>query len=429
MDDTHITVDFSQATEKKLYKIAQSTTHSIWQIKRAKIILASNKGKTIKQLVTLVRVPPESVEKCLISFIEKGLSYLNSPIRKPTQREKKAESLLVLLNKPDACQSPDWTELKVNYIGCEFNAQNIYQLRQYIDLNPTASRKKIAETLCSMFNLTRKNGQAKHATAYHIVKRMGMDNIIQLPEPITFNRNITAAKSPESTDVQGKKIQEKEVPAKTYSIQAPPGYAEKTLEFSSKEIKNLHFILTDSRERRNVWREAIERFHYIGTTGLFGAQLKYLIYGSIKSDDNEYDTILLGVLGFAASTWRLASRDKFIGLTDKQREKNLQLVINNARFLILPWIKSKNLASRMLGKITRQLADDWQKHFHYRPLLVETFVELDRFKGTCYKASNWQEIGTTNGYSLSIRKRKQILKKAVFVYPLCKNYKQLLCNN
>ncbi len=406
-------IKLSASIEKELQKMAQSTTHTIWQIKRAKLILAANKGKTIKQLVTLLRVPPDSVEKCLASFIDKGLAFLNTPARKASQREKRVESLLVFLNNSASYPAQNWTDRTVKYIGCEFSAQNIYELRQYIHKNPTATRANIAMQLCYMFNLIQSNGKPKHSTATHIIKRMAMDNIIPLLEPVSTARSRTAFV-----------IQER-----NFQIEIPANYSEERMDFSTRKIYPLHFVLTDSKEKHTLWREAIQRFHYIGTSGLFGAQLKYLVYGDIQSKNHKCETIFLGVLGFSASTWRLASRDQFICWTDEQREKNLQLIINNARFLILPWIKLKNLASRILGQITRQVANDWQEHFHYRPLLLETFVELDKFKGTCYKAANWQEIGETKGYSLSHRNKEHISKKAVFIYPLHKKYKQLLCTN
>lgn len=411
MVDIHSMIKLSESIKKELQEMAGSTSHTIWQIKRAKLLLEADKGKTIKQLVTLLRVPPDSVEKCLASFSDKGLAYLSTPTRKSTQREKRVESLLVFLNNSDSYPAQNWTDCTVKYIGCEFSAQNIYDLRQYIQTNPTATRSNISTQLCYMFNLSQTNGKPKHNTAAHIVKRMGMDNIIPLSEPVHSTRSPTAAVIAE----------------KNFQIEMPVNYSEKLMDFSTKKIHQLHFLLTDSKEKRTLWREAIQRFHYIGTSGLFGAQLKYLVYGNIQTEHHKCETIFLGVLGFAASTWRLASRDQFICWTDEQREKNLQLIINNARFLILPWIKSKNLASRILSQISRQVANDWQEHYHYRPLLLETFVELDKFKGTCYKAANWQEIGVTKGYSLSHRKKEHISKKAIFIYPLHKKYKQLLC--
>ena len=138
---------------------------------------------------------------------------------------------------------------------------------------------------------------------------------------------------------------------------------------------------------------------------------------------------MLGALGFAGAAWRLSSREHFIGWDEKRRRKNLDLVVNNSRFLIVPWIKSPNLASRILGAAARRLADDWQEQYARRPVLLETFVGLDKFKGTCYLAANWIRIGATEGYSLHPEYRTRAETKGIFVYPLEKNFRQVLCES
>jgi hypothetical protein len=104
-------------------------------------------------------------------------------------------------------------------------------------------------------------------------------------------------------------------------------------------------------------------------------------------------------------------------------------VVNNSRFLIVPWIKSPNLASRILGAIAKHLPDDWQAHYARRPVLLETFVGLDKFKGTCCRAANWVQIGVTEGYSLYSQYRKRAETKGIFVYPLDKNFRKILCDS
>ena len=200
------------------------------------------------------------------------------------------------------------------------------------------------------------------------------------------------------------------------------------------------------------------RHHYINKHRLFGAQMRYLVYGgkcpvypTIKPGDsnkaaerNSRQSLtrnwkkidpdaprckhLLALLGFGASAWRLSSRDKYIGWTDKQRAANINLIVGNVRFLILPWIESHNLASRILGAITKQLPLDWESRYGFKPVLLETFVQLDRFSGTCYRAANWIQVGTTKGYSLYGKEHQNsVPAKAILVYPLRKNYRQVLC--
>lgn len=133
-------------------------------------------------------------------------------------------------------------------------------------------------------------------------------------------------------------------------------------------------------------------------------------------------------MGFGASAWRVAPRDNFIGWSDEKRIENLNLIIGNARFLILPWVFSKNLASKLLSLVARRVADDWEIHYKYRPVLIETFVEQKRFEGTCYKAANWQYLGLTQGRGKKDRQNKFSLpKKKIFIYPLDKKFKKVLC--
>jgi hypothetical protein len=138
---------------------------------------------------------------------------------------------------------------------------------------------------------------------------------------------------------------------------------------------------------------------------------------------------LLAALGFAAAAWKVAPRDSFIGWSAQQRSSNLHLIVNNARFLILPWVTSKNLASRILSCAVRQLPYDWQTRYHYQPVLLETFVQKDRFCGTCYRAANWTLLGQTQCRGKLDRYNKHPLPvKNIFVYPLNNSFRKILCD-
>jgi len=118
----------------------------------------------------------------------------------------------------------------------------------------------------------------------------------------------------------------------------------------------------------------------------------------------------------------VAPRDKFIGWSDEQRLRNLHLVVNNARFLILPWISSKNLASKILSLVVKIVSSEWKNRYGYTPLLLETFVESQKFKGTCYKAANWTHVGITKGRGkLDVKNEYRLPIKDIFLYPLKKN--------
>ena len=140
------------------------------------------------------------------------------------------------------------------------------------------------------------------------------------------------------------------------------------------------------------------------------------------------DSRILALFGFGAAAWKTAPRDQFIGWSAKQRQSRLHLLVNNARFLILPWVRSANLASRLLAMATRRLADDWQQRYGYRPVLLVTFVETPRFQGTCYKAANWIYLGDTQGRGkLDVHHTARLPKKSVWVHPLARDFRRILC--
>jgi hypothetical protein len=167
------------------------------------------------------------------------------------------------------------------------------------------------------------------------------------------------------------------------------------------------------------WNETIARYHYLGYSPLAGSQSRYFVFAGERQ---------VALLSFGASAWKLAARERFIGWPDEARQRNLHLVVNNARFLILPWIQSKGLASKILSLIQRQLPNDWQARYGFRPVLMETFVETPRHRGTCYQAANWIKVGQTTGRGKKCPTSKPILPiKDIWLYPLHKNFRSILC--
>ncbi len=166
------------------------------------------------------------------------------------------------------------------------------------------------------------------------------------------------------------------------------------------------------------WNDFIERYHYLGYTVLPGAQIRYIAWVGDKP---------LACLGFSAAAWKTMPRDKWIGWTPEVQKKNLQLVVNNSRYLILPWIQSKNLASMLLGMAARRLEADWLARYHYAPVLLETFVDSEQFAGTCYKAANWIYVGQTQGRGKKdVKKEFPVPVKDIWLYPLRKDFREIL---
>jgi len=407
----------SREAVARLERLAASTTDPIWTIKRAKIILGLWEGRTVAELVEGVRVPPESIVSCMEHVARSGLAYFDTPGRSPTAREARVERMLAFLENPPSRRSRQWNELTVHYIGRDFSAREVARFREHVAAHPQASRNQIVDWLCRKCDLCQANGRLKRATGTHIVKRMAMDNIVSL----LSLRGGTRRKQ-RRADI----------------LRKPEG----RLVLAPSEIERLCFLPVEhSTVEAALWREIMERFHYIPGYRIFGAQMRYLVYGgkvaasgeaaaavdgSVR-DDGSRPEHLLGALGFGASAWRMACREAYVGWSDEQRERNLRLIVNNVRFLILPWISSPHLASRILGRVARRLPLDWERRHGYRPVLLETFVQLDRHRGTSYRAANWTQIGTTQGYSLYARKKDAVPKKAIFVYPLRSNFRRVLC--
>jgi hypothetical protein len=170
-------------------------------------------------------------------------------------------------------------------------------------------------------------------------------------------------------------------------------------------------------EQRRLFRELVGRHHYLGHAVPFGAHLRYLVYASRPGRP------VVGCLQFSSPAWRMAVRDAWIGWSEGTRRRNLQRVINNSRFLILPWVQVRNLASVILSQAMRRVAAEWEDLYAVEPVLVETLVDSRRYRGHCYRAANFVLLGETTGRGRMDRhtQRAGEAPKTVWVYPLVKD--------
>ena len=283
----------------------------------------------------------------------------------------------------------------VRYCGRLFTSKEMDRIRQLITSDRKFNRAQLSRIVCDEFGWLRQDGGSKEMSCRVAMLRMERDGLITLPPPQKGNGN--GKTRPRLTSVS--EPQE--------AISLPAGALGKLL-----------FRPVNTPDDSKLWNELIERYHYLGYKPLPGAQIRYLVFG--KSP-------LLAALGFGAAAWTVAPRDRFIGWASRQRQSNLHLVVNNARFLILPWVTSHNLASRILGGIARQLPQDWQERYSYKPVLLETFVEQKRFRGTCYRAANWVHAGQTQGRGkLDRQNLHSVPVKDILLYPLDKHFRQAL---
>src|SRR6056297_1966423 len=283
-----------------------------------------------------------------------------------------------------------------HYCGREFSEQEIETIQKIIFMDPTQTRTEISKLVCQALEWLKPNGGLKDMSCRIALSKMYNDGLILLPP---------------SKREAPKKIVHR---IQRTSATDPDFVIDKPVD----QISDLSLVRVQSTSDSKLWNEFIDRYHYIGYATLSGAQIRYFVY----SQDQ-----ILAVLGFDSSAWQLGPRDRFIGWTSEQRQKNLHLVINNARFLILPWVYSKNLASKILSMASRQILIDWPISYNYKPVLIETFVQQNTFSGVSYKAANWIKIGQTKGRGKLDNNLKKLPIKDIWLFPLDKNFRQLLC--
>ncbi len=191
---------------------------------------------------------------------------------------------------------------------------------------------------------------------------------------------------------------------------------------SLKALGEISIVAISSRYSRasQVWNTLMERFHYLGKGPLCGAQMRYLVMSEHYG--------WLGALAFSAAQWRLKPRDNHIGWTEAARRANLNRVVCNSRFLIMPTVRVPHLASHVLGLCMSRVANDWTERYGYAPVLAETFVDPSRFRGTCYRAANWRHVGQTAARPTAYPNGKVAAgPKDIYLYPLSSKWKQVLC--
>jgi hypothetical protein len=181
--------------------------------------------------------------------------------------------------------------------------------------------------------------------------------------------------------------------------------------------------LLDATQDRRLFRQYIQRYHYLGYKVPYGAQLRYFV----RSLQPPYP--LLACLLFTSAAWKMAPRDKHIGWSQAARQANLPLVVNQSRFLILPWVQVPNLASHILSLAVRQLPRDWWSAYRAQPVLLETLVDATRYHGGCYRAANWTQVGLTQGRGRMDRSgQAQGARKNIFLFPLHHRWRERLCD-
>ena len=275
--------------------------------------------------------------------------------------------------------------------------QDIATIRRIIESHPDKSRRFISQEVCRIWNWRQPNGVLKDMVCRSLLLLLESKGYIKLPA-----RKFT----PHNPLAKRKK------PCKAVVDQTP-------IQCTVGELLPINLEQVRRTAFEKLFNGLISEYHYLDYTQPIGEHLKYIAFAGERP---------IACLAWGSSPWYIGARDRFIGWSKEERENNLHLIANNLRFLILPWIDVPCLASYLLALNRRCLSREWQRLYHHPIHLVETFVDTEKYRGTCYKADNWICVGKTTGIGrLSKSRRPSLSKKDVYIHPLTRRFRKELC--
>ena len=281
------------------------------------------------------------------------------------------------------------------FSGRGFLPKELALIREIVQDCSGLSRMELARTVCELLRWRRPNGSLKARECREFLERLEARGEVELPGKRPGRAVGSVTRVP-------------------HTAAGEPGYK---LVGTVRDVEPLTVERVCEREERLLFRELIGRYHYLGHKVPFGAHVRYLVFASRPQ------RAVVGCLQFSSPAWRMAARDRWIGWDDATRARKLQRVVNNSRFLLLPWVEVRNLASAVLARGLRRLAADWPQRYGVEPWLVETLVDARRYRGGSYRAANWIALGETTGRGRMDRhhRREGEAPKTVLVYPLVRD--------
>jgi hypothetical protein len=272
-------------------------------------------------------------------------------------------------------------------------------IEKVIDDYRKEGRSAISRRLCEAWDWRQANGHLKDGVCRGLLLHLERNQLVTLPPRIINNNNNT--------------LRRRKTPA-TLDFQPTP------ITVALGDLASIELRQVRRTPEEKLFNGLIRQYHYLGYTNPVGEHLKYLAYSGDR---------LLACFAFSSAPYAIDCRDIFLGWSTEARERNRHLLAYNSRFLILPWIRVPHLASHLLGRIARSISSDWQKVYNHPVLWLETFVDTERFTGTCYQAANWTLLGLTSGRGKYNKTQKQLTSiKAMYGYPLCRDFKKRLCH-
>lgn len=283
--------------------------------------------------------------------------------------------------------------------GRVLSADDLAMIRTLLADHPDWHRTRLSRELCQRWSWIDETGRPKDMACRTLLLKLERRGFIRLPPRASPGApNHRRFKKLPKADLDPHPIEE-----------------------SLKELRPFEVSMARKGADRDLFTVALARHHYLGFRGAVGKNMRYLIRDRHQRP--------VACLLFGSAAWKAADRDRFIGWSPKTRSARLQRITNNTRFLILPWVRVPHLASHLLGLIARRIAEDWKRTYGHPVHLLETFVERERFRGTCYRAANWIRVGETRGRTRNDRDRSiEAPVKDIYVYPLHLGFRDHLMN-
>jgi hypothetical protein len=291
--------------------------------------------------------------------------------------------------------------MMMKYRGRIVTDKDIAFIKRLIAEHPDLSRRRLSQELCRAWNWVQPNGALKDMVCRGLMLELHRNRHIELPPRRQVPPNpLAEPRKPLGAELLAREMDQAPLCAKL------------------ADLKPLAFCQVRRTSSEQLFNALIERYHYLGYTQPVGEHLKYMVYAKDR---------VIACLAWCSAPRHIGCRDRFIGWTAQQRRQHIDLIAYNTRFLILPWVQVRYLASHILGRMARLLPGDWERIYHHRVHYLETFVDPERYKGTCYRAANWVYLGMTTGRGKDAPTRTPNRSfKEVLGYPLSKGFREML---
>jgi len=288
------------------------------------------------------------------------------------------------------------SDICLSFRGREIRAADLAFLRQLIADHPGLSRRALSVRVCQAWNWTQPNGQLRDQVCRSLMLRLHREGHLELPAPRSQplnnairHRQVRSVSAVETTPIEG----------------------------TLRSLPPLEIRLARRAEGEDLFAQLLRDHHYLGYSRPVGEHLKYLVLAGPRP---------VACLGWGSAPLKLGLRDRLVGAPQEAYRHHLQLIAYNTRYLILPWVRVPHLASHLLARVARRIARDWQDLYGHPVVLLESFVDTERFAGTCYQAANWRCVGRSEGRGTKSKTGARTSIKELWVYPLARDFRAKL---